>query len=281
MGRKIHKERSLIMFILLLALMMLFSFGIGKPKTASAEEVQKSQAQQIIDESGLLTFRKGSNESYNTFLFACFYVPATVYDENCTYGTVICPKRYIDAVNATDDYIEILTENNYSIANLTATNGGVANGNGIIFKFGIYNIPDSMRDMEMAYIFYVQDTAGNLEYLVPEYGSFNNQNVKDYTNAELQEMLNERLGMIDNFKIIVEKIEELVDSIWVYGIIAAGAVIVIWGAYVGIRIAVAKKNDEKINARGIVKSLIVGTIIIFVLAVGLPLLIKGLGAWVG
>ena len=49
----------------------------------------------------------------------------------------------------------------------------------------------------------------------------------------------------------------------------------------GIKIAVAHRNEEKINAREMVKSLIVGIIIIFVVAMGAPLLIKGLSAWVG
>lgn len=48
-----------------------------------------------------------------------------------------------------------------------------------------------------------------------------------------------------------------------------------------IRIAVAHRNEEKINARGMVKSLIIGIIIIFVIAVGAPFLINGLNAWVG
>ena len=52
-------------------------------------------------------------------------------------------------------------------------------------------------------------------------------------------------------------------------------------AYVGIRIAVAHRNEEKINARDMVKSLVIGIIIIFVVAMGAPLLINGLSAWVG
>lgn len=62
---------------------------------------------------------------------------------------------------------------------------------------------------------------------------------------------------------------------------ALGAVMVIWGAYVGIRIAVGHRNEEKINARDMVKNLIIGIVIIFVVAMGAPLLINGLSAWVG
>ena len=80
---------------------------------------------------------------------------------------------------------------------------------------------------------------------------------------------------------IVEKIKTLMDSFWVYIVLALAAVVVVWGAYVGIKIAIAHKNEEKINARDMVKSLIIGIVIIFVVAMGAPLLINGLSAWVG
>lgn len=63
-------------------------------------------------------------------------------------------------------------------------------------------------------------------------------------------------------------------------VMALAAVVVIWGAYVGIKIAIAHKNEEKINARDMVKNLIIGIVIIFVIAMGAPLLINGLSAWV-
>ena len=84
-----------------------------------------------------------------------------------------------------------------------------------------------------------------------------------------------------NLQEIVTKLNDLMNSFWIYIVLALGAVVVVWGAYVGIKIAVAHRNEEKINARERVKSLIVGIIIIFVVAMGAPLLIKGLSAWVG
>ena len=84
-----------------------------------------------------------------------------------------------------------------------------------------------------------------------------------------------------NLAQIVEKLNGLMDSFWIYIVLALAAVVVVWGAYVGIRIAIANKNEEKINAREMVKNLIIGIVIIFVVAMGAPLLIEGLGAWVG
>ena len=84
-----------------------------------------------------------------------------------------------------------------------------------------------------------------------------------------------------NLQEIVAKLSNLMDSFWIYIILALAAVVVIWGAYVGIKIAIAHRNEEKINARDMVKNLIIGIVIIFVVAMGAPLLIKGFGAWVG
>lgn len=84
----------------------------------------------------------------------------------------------------------------------------------------------------------------------------------------------------DNLAEIVEKLQSLMDSFWIYIVMALAAVVIIWGAFVGIKIAIAHKNEEKINARDMVKNLIIGIIIIFVVAMGAPLLINGLSAWV-
>ncbi len=93
--------------------------------------------------------------------------------------------------------------------------------------------------------------------------------------------LAEESTLNENLKEIVNKLNELMNSFWIYIVLALAAVVVIWGAYVGIKIAIAHRNEEKINARDMVKNLIIGIIIIFVVAMGAPLLIKGLGAWVG
>ncbi|MGN0509783.1 MAG: hypothetical protein ACI4VK_03865 [Candidatus Coproplasma sp.] len=85
----------------------------------------------------------------------------------------------------------------------------------------------------------------------------------------------------DSLSGIITKLNELMDSFWIYIVLAMAAVVVVWGAYVGIKIAIAHKNEEKINARDMVKSLIIGIVIMFVIAMGAPLLINGLAAWVG
>lgn len=88
-------------------------------------------------------------------------------------------------------------------------------------------------------------------------------------------------GLNGSLAEIVNKLKGLMDSFWLYIVIALAAVVVIWGAYIGIKIAIAHRNEEKINARDMVKNLIIGIVIIFVVAMGAPLLINGLSAWVG
>lgn len=95
------------------------------------------------------------------------------------------------------------------------------------------------------------------------------------TNLLAATTLNESLAGI------VAKLSELMDSFWIYIVLAMAAVVVVWGAYIGIKVAIAHRNEDKINARGMVKSLIIGIIIMFVIAMGAPLLIEGLSAWVG
>lgn len=85
----------------------------------------------------------------------------------------------------------------------------------------------------------------------------------------------------DNLREIVTKLSNLMDTFWIYIVLALAGVIVVWGAYIGIKIAIAHRNEEKINARDMIKNLVIGIVVIFVVAMGAPLLIKGLSAWVG
>ena len=87
-------------------------------------------------------------------------------------------------------------------------------------------------------------------------------------------------GLNGSLAEIVNKLKSLMDSFWLYIVLALAAVVVIWGAYIGIKIAIAHRNEEKVNARDMVKNLIIGIVIIFVVAMGAPLLINGLSAWV-
>lgn len=82
-----------------------------------------------------------------------------------------------------------------------------------------------------------------------------------------------------NLEKITNSLSTLIKSFWKYAVIILAVAVIIWGIYIGIKIITANKRDEKVNAKGMIKSLIIGIVIIFVIAVGAPLLIKGLEAW--
>ena len=88
------------------------------------------------------------------------------------------------------------------------------------------------------------------------------------------------LDLDTNLQKIVSKLNQLMDSFWKYAIAALALVIVVWGIYIGMKIIVANRNDEKVNAKGMLKNLLIGVVVIFVIAVGAPLLIQGLESWV-
>ena len=67
-------------------------------------------------------------------------------------------------------------------------------------------------------------------------------------------------GLNGSLAEIVNKLKGLMDSFWLYIVLALAAVVVIWGAYIGIKIAIAHRNEEKINARDMVKNLIIGIV---------------------
>ena len=121
---------------------------------------------------------------------------------------------------------------------------------------------------------------GNIAYAVPQFADYSSLQAGEMTTEELIQKAEQANDVQSSFRSIVLKLQELIDSVWIYVVIAFSSVVAVWGAYIGIRVTVAKKNEEKINARGMVKQLAVGIIVMFVLAMGTPLVINGLSHWV-
>ena len=76
-------------------------------------------------------------------------------------------------------------------------------------------------------------------------------------------------------------VSELFDSFWWLFLTLAAVLIVAWGAYVGIKYVVAQRNEQKVEARDLIKQLLIGILIIVAITVGGPLIVKGLSAWMG
>lgn len=78
-----------------------------------------------------------------------------------------------------------------------------------------------------------------------------------------------------------DKMSELIDSFWWLFLTLAAVLIVAWGAYVGIKYVIAQRNEQKVEARDLIKQLLIGILIIVAITVGGPLIVKGLPAWMG
>ena len=273
-----NKKGSFLALIALIA--MLFGFAFGVPVKAYAEDASLNTPEEIAEQSYLFGFKKGEDETRGRFICALFYVPDEVYDEDHTYGVVIFPKLYMERFDVHSDYINKFAELNKAILDVRGTSYQTADS-GKVFRCGIAKILEKNMSLTFAFIGYIADSDGNTAYTTPAYADYNSLNATNLSDEEVLELLEQQKGMKENFGQITNKTSELVDSVWIYLVIGASVVVIVWGAYIGIRVVIAKKNEEKINAKDMVKRLIIGVIIAFVFAGGLPLFVKGLAAWIG
>ena len=281
---KRSKSASSIFCVLLMFFAMVLAIAMpGSMVNAKAETVEEEEqitAETIVDNCVFITFSKGQSEAKGQYMYACYFVPEEYYDSSLTYGVVVFPKWFAERYGVTGNYIaeyEALGMKD-SLALLEVESPVLLSG-GRLLKCGIKDIPEAGEDIELSYIFFVQDAEGNYGYSAPHHAAYATLLAEDYTNAQIAEMIGQRVQMESSFKKIVVKITELVDSFWGYIVIGCASVVVVWGAYIGIKIVVAKRKEEQIDARGMVKNLIVGIVIAAVIAVAVPLLMNGLASW--
>ncbi len=278
---KQKKTSPFMGFILILMILLSSIFTVAAPIGASAEEVEeKVSVETVVENMTFITFKKGKNETDGQYIYGCFYIPDTVYDASLEYGVIVFPRWFAERYGITGNYIEEYTaigmEESLSIMTVKKP---ASTNEGKILKCGIIEIPEQAGHIELAYIFFARDAEGNIAYATPQHAAYDTLLVEDYTNEQIALMIGQRIKTENSFKQIVAKLEELIDSFWTYIIMAGVAVVVVWGAVIGIRIAVARKREEQINARDMVKSLIIGIIVVFVIAVAAPMLINGLSSW--
>ena len=278
----LKKTSPMMGFILGLIVMLMSIFTVTVPISASADEVQEPiSVETIVDNATFVTFSKGKNETYNQYIFGCFYIPDTVYDESIEYGVIVFPRWFAERYEITGNYIEEYTAiGMIDSLSIMVVKKPVSTYEGKLLKCGIINIPDAGVDMELAFIFFARDSEGNIAYAEPKHAAYADPLIGEYSNEEIALMVGQRVKTENSFKQIVLKLDELLDSIWTYMIMAGAAIVVVWGAVIGVKIAVANRKEEQINARGMLKSLVIGIIVIFVIAVAGPLLINGLSSWI-
>ena len=264
-------------FIVLIFTVCLFAFGTGTI-TASAEATHTIE--EVADGIVFITFKKGTSEERGNYVGASFFFPNECFESEYEYGVAVFPEKFIARYELYGDYIARKEADDISIALIIGSGGSVENGR--LSSYNIINIPDAGLGMRLVFVFFVRNSDGEVAYKEPVISSFDEAKLENPTTEKLLSLAGERqkeIAMNGQFAVIANRLSELVDSVWIYLGIGASAVVIVWGAYIGIRIAIAKKNEEKINAKGMIKGLVIGIVIAFVLAGGLPLLIKGLSAW--
>ena len=280
---KIKKKRSPFTSLLLSLLLCLAMFMPVSVMSASADEAGEDtphSVEAIIENTTFVAFRKSDLTSkYKYSIFACYYVPDSVFESTYTYGVVIFPKFYADKYGLTSDYLQKAEEQNVLIMDIVSP-GQLQGSNGRIFKCGIVEMMEHNLSREFAFIFYAKDTEGNIEYTPAQFAMYNTLDARDFTDAELLEMVEGKIQTENSFRAILDKITELVDAVWYYVVLGMAGIVTVWGGYIGIRVIIAKKNDEKINARGMLKNLVIGIIVMFSIAVVVPMLMNGLMHWV-
>ena len=279
-NKKSSSMLCILLMILALALAMVMPTSWVNAKAETLEEEEQITVETIVDNCVFITFTKGESEAKGQYIYACYFVPEEYYDSSLSYGVVVFPRWFAERYGVTGNYIaeyEALGMKD-SLALLEVESPVLLSG-GRLLKCGIWGIPETGEDIELSYIFFVQDAEGNYGYSAPHHAAYATLIAEDYTNAKIAEMIGQRVQMETSFKQIIVKLSELVDSFWIYIVIGCTSVVVIWGAYIGIKIAVARRREEQIDARGMVKNLIIGIVIAAVIAVGTPLLINGLSSW--
>lgn len=263
-------------FIIALLLFALFP-GIG---TVSASAESTHTVEEVANGVVFITFKKGTSEDRGNYIGASYFFPNKYYEGEYEYGVAVFPEKFIARYELYGDYIARKEADGISISLIIGNGGTVENGR--LCSYNINKIPDAGLDMRFVFVFFVRNADGEVAYKEPVISSFNEAELEDPTTEKLISLATDRqkeVAMNSQFSVIVGKLSELVDSVWIYLVIGASAIVIVWGAYIGIRVTVAKKNEERINAKGMIKGLVIGIVIAFVLAVGAPLLIKGLSAW--
>ena len=269
-----NRNLSLVCVVLIIAVVF-GVFGVSFKAVAEENTTVKTYAEEIAEKMFFFGFRKGESESRGKYMIGMIYVPDEVYDATCTYGITLFPRAYMDRFGVYSDYMNSLAEKGKPYLDIVGSVYQPA-PEGKIFRCGMSNISDNNLSLVFAFIGYVKDTDGNVAYIEPEFAAYATLNAGEMTDDEIINRLNDEINIRSTFGKIVDKIAELVNSVWIYLVIGCSAVVVVWGAYIGIRIAVAHNNEQKADSKGMLKNLAIGISVMFIIAVALPLLIKGL-----
>ena len=274
MRQKVKNTRLYIIMFMLFVCFLSFGTGAVTAKAATLHTVEE-----VAEHVVFVTFKKGYSDERGNFLGATFYFPDEYFEVEYEYGIAVFPEKFIARYELYGDYIERKERDGIAISLLVGNGSQIDSGS--VKTFNIQKIPEAGLTMRLVYVFFVRNADGEVAYKEPVISSFSETTSEVFTTEELITIAKKRqnaINMDKGFEKMIKKSSELVDSIWIYLVIGCSSVVAVWGAYIGIRIAVAKKNEQKVDGKGMLKNLLIGTVVMFVLALVPPLLIKGLAA---
>ena len=275
------KKSSIKAFAVLLFIISIFVIYGGNIKNITYASENHS-VEEIIENTVFISFRKEINGDKGNVLGVGFHVPTEYYYPEYKYGCAIFPEKFMARFDMYDDFLGRKERDGISVMDLQG-NGGVSDGYRIMI-YNVIGIPETALNQRLTYVFYVIDNDENVAYYKPCTSSVNSTERVVNNSSEWIELLHRRLeekSMNDQFEIASNKFAGLMSSVWIYLVIGLSSAVVIWGVYIGIRIAVSKHSDNNVEKKSMIKAFIIGIIVIFSIAVIVPLLISGLTAWVG
>ena len=159
-------------------------------KAETIEDGEQTAVETIVDNTVFITFTKGANETKGQYIYACYFVPEEYYDASLSYGVVVFPRWYAERYGVTGNYIAeydaLGLKDTLAILEVEAPT--LLSG-GRLLKCGIVNIPESAGNIELSYIFFIQDAEGNYGYSEPHHAAYATLIAEDYTSAEIAAMI--------------------------------------------------------------------------------------------
>ena len=262
-----------------ITLLLTLCWALG---TVTAQAAEKHTPSEIAAKTVFITFKKGYTEDRGNYLGAAFFFPDEYYEDGYAYGVAVFPEKYIEKYNLTGDYLRRKEEEGIAIMVFCGTGGKTEDGR--MCSYNVCKIPEKSYDMRLAYVLYITGEDGETAYKAPVISSYNEAELENPTTAQLLSLAVVRqreMATEESLAAITDNIKGLASSVWIYSVIAFSSVAVIWGAYIGIRLIIAKKTEQKADAKGMLKRYGIGIGIAFILAVILPLIINGLAGWSG
>jgi len=240
-----NKKRN----FLIKAIIFVYAFVVFLvPFTFVSNGAENISPKESLDKIFLISFETRQEQTLGNRILAHFYIPSEYKVATYEYGIIIFPEMFIETYSLDNNYFQRASEVG-GISYLTYPFEEYSYIGGVRLFSDMNRIPESRFDLSLCYVVYVKDENSVYEYSDIYYTSYNTIEKSNLSDEELKALFYEK-KKDSNFERIVLKLNEFVDSVWIYIVIGLSSVVVVWGAYIGIKIIVSKKKEESVDAKG-------------------------------